>query len=105
MSPLVCIDPADHSLSQIQDDRTLFELLLALIANVDCHAHHTSRLTIHEWGVVRSACFYGLFMASEAEKEFERIERELDAKASGGHPLAKPPTCGGGKAGPADQSS
>ena len=44
-------------------------------------------------------------MAREAEKALERIERELDAKASGGKPPAKPPTRAGGKAGPPDRPS
>ena len=44
-------------------------------------------------------------MASQAERELERIERELDAKASGGKPPAKPPTRAGSKAGPPDRSS
>ena len=96
MSPLVCIDPADHSLSQIQDDRTLFELLLAPIANVDCHAHHTSRLPIHEWGVVCSACFYGLFMAREAENSAPRSTDRWSRRSAcrlrrlANHPLNRP---------------
>ena len=48
---------------------------------------------------------YGSFMASEAAKELERIERELDAKAPGGKPPAKRPTRAGGKAGPPDRPS
>ena len=44
-------------------------------------------------------------MASEAEKEIERIERELDAKAPGGKPPAKPPSGEIGKSGPPDRPS
>ena len=38
-------------------------------------------------------------MTSEAEKELERIERELDATLPVGKPLAEPQTRGGGNAG------
>ena len=44
-------------------------------------------------------------MASEAEKELERIESELDAKAPGGKLPAKPPSGEIGKSGPPDRPS
>ena len=43
-------------------------------------------------------------MASQVEKELERIERELDAKTQWGKPPAKRPTRVGGNAGPPDRS-
>ena len=50
---------------------------------------------------MRSFAHYGSFMASQAEKEIERIERELDAKS----PAGKPPVKAGGKSCSPDRPS
>ena len=55
--------------------------------------------------MVRLIRSYGSFMASEAEKELERIERKLDAKTPGEKPPTKPPSGEIGKSGPPDRPS
>ena len=44
-------------------------------------------------------------MTNDAAKELERIERELDTKASEGKPTAKPPSKSGVNAGSPDRSA
>ena len=91
-----------HTGSHVQKDRALRRVELAMDSMVNRHTHKARTPVLDtNGGVGRSVDPYGSFMASEAEKELERIERELDAKAPGG----KSPVKAGGQSSPADPLS